>query len=66
VPDLDRLPFPAYDLLPVDRHGRGRRNHPDLAAIELSRGCVGACCFCVLWQQIGRSVGDRPADPIRA
>jgi radical SAM superfamily enzyme YgiQ (UPF0313 family) len=37
--DLDCLPMPAYDLLPVDRYGRGSRNHPDFAAIELGRGC---------------------------
>jgi radical SAM superfamily enzyme YgiQ (UPF0313 family) len=58
LPDLDRLPLPAYDLLPVGRYGRGSRNHPNLAAIELGRGCVGACGFCVLWRQMGRAVGE--------
>jgi anaerobic magnesium-protoporphyrin IX monomethyl ester cyclase len=54
LPDLDRLPIPAYDLLPVERYGCGSRNHPDLAAIELGRGCVGSCSFCVLWRQMGQ------------
>ncbi len=54
IPKLDQLPFPAYDLLPTERYGRGSRNHPDLAAIELGRGCVGSCSFCVLWRQMGR------------
>jgi len=58
-PDLDQLPMPAYDLLPVGRYGRRSRNHPALAAIESSRGCVGACEFCVLWRQMGRHVGNR-------
>jgi tRNA A37 methylthiotransferase MiaB len=58
IPDLDELPFPAYDLLPVDCYGRGSRNHPDLAAIELGRGCVGSCAFCVLWRQMGRYRGS--------
>jgi anaerobic magnesium-protoporphyrin IX monomethyl ester cyclase len=59
LPDLDCLPFPAYDLLPVERYGAGSVNHPDLAAIELSRGCFGSCDFCVLWRQMGRFAGDR-------
>jgi len=54
IPDLDELPFPAYDLLPVSCYGRGSRNHSDLAAIELGRGCVGSCSFCVLWRQMGQ------------
>ena len=56
--DLDRLPRPAYDLLPVERYGRGSRNHPDFAALELGRGCVGSCEFCVLWRQMGRPAGS--------
>ncbi len=59
IADLDSLPFPAYDLLPVERYGRGSRNHPNLAAIELGRGCVGSCDFCVLWRQMGRFVAGR-------
>jgi len=55
--DLDALPMPAYDLLPVSCYGRGSRNHPDLAAIELGRGCFGSCNFCVLWRQMGRYQG---------
>ena len=52
--DLDRLPFPAYDLLPVERYGRTSRHHPALAAIEAGRGCPHSCEFCVLWRQLGR------------
>jgi anaerobic magnesium-protoporphyrin IX monomethyl ester cyclase len=55
IQNLDRLPFPAYDLLPVDHYGQGSRNHPDLAALELSRGCVGSCDFCILWRQMGQT-----------
>ena len=54
VHNLDTLPLPAYDLLPVERYGRGSRNHPDLCAIEASRGCSCGCTFCVLWRQMGR------------
>jgi anaerobic magnesium-protoporphyrin IX monomethyl ester cyclase len=55
IQNLDLLPLPAYDLLPADKYGNGSRNHPDLAAIELSRGCIGSCDFCILWRQMGQS-----------
>jgi anaerobic magnesium-protoporphyrin IX monomethyl ester cyclase len=54
ISDLDALPFPAYDLLPVERYGQGSQNHAGLAAIESSRGCTAVCEFCVLWRQMGR------------
>ena len=66
LPDLDALPLPAYDLLPVERYGAGSVNHPNLAAIELSRGCFGSCDFCVLWRQMGRFSGGRLAPQFRA
>jgi len=65
IADLDRLPYPAYDLLPVASYGRNSRNHPDFGALELSRGCVGSCGFCVLWRQMGRSVGGRMMPQLR-
>jgi radical SAM superfamily enzyme YgiQ (UPF0313 family) len=66
VSDLDALPLPAYDLLPMERYGARSVNHPRLAAIELSRGCFGACDFCVLWRQMGRFAGDRLVPQLRA
>jgi radical SAM superfamily enzyme YgiQ (UPF0313 family) len=63
--DLDRLPYPAYDLLPVARYGRGSRNHPDFGALELGRGCVGSCGFCVLWRQMGRPINGRVVPHLR-
>jgi len=65
VSDLDTLPLPAYDLLPVERYGARGVNHPNLAAIELGRGCFGACDFCVLWRQMGRFAGDRLVPQLR-
>ena len=65
MPDLDGLPFPAYDLLPVARYGARSRNHPRLAAIELGRGCVGSCDFCILWRQMGRVSGGQVTPQLR-
>ena len=63
--DLDALPFPAYDLLPMERYGAHSRNHPRFAAIEASRGCAGACDFCVLWRQMARVDAGSPAPLLR-
>jgi len=65
ISDLDTLPMPAYDLLPVERYGARGVNHPCLAAIELGRGCFGSCDFCVLWRQMGRFAGDRLVPQLR-
>lgn len=65
IPDLDSLPFPAYDLLPVERYGARSVNHPRLAAIESSRGCYGSCDFCILWRQMGQESGGRLAPRLR-
>jgi radical SAM superfamily enzyme YgiQ (UPF0313 family) len=62
---LDSLPFPAYDLLPVDRYGARSVNHPHLAAIELSRGCFGSCDFCILWKQMGQLREGRAVPRLR-
>ncbi len=59
IKNLDDLPMPAWDLLPMHRYGAGSRNHPGLAAMESSRGCFDGCDFCVLWRQMGHFVGDQ-------
>jgi radical SAM superfamily enzyme YgiQ (UPF0313 family) len=63
IDDLDALPFPAYDLLPMDRYGAESRNHRDFVALELSRGCSHRCSFCVLWRQMGRILPSESAGP---
>jgi len=49
IKDLDSLPFPAYDLLPMEKYGKNSTNHKDFAAIEHGRGCTGGCNFCSIW-----------------
>ncbi len=65
IADLDMLPMPAYDHLPVERYGQKSKNHAGLAAIELSRGCSCSCEFCVLWRQMGKTQGNRVVPHLR-
>ena len=44
--DINKLPIPAYDLLPMELYGKNSTNHRDFAAIEHGRGCTGNCDFC--------------------
>jgi anaerobic magnesium-protoporphyrin IX monomethyl ester cyclase len=52
VEDLDKLPFPAIDLLPVDEYFRRKRTYgvitrsPRVLPILTTRGCPSRCTFC--------------------
>jgi len=59
VDDLDRLPLPAYDLLPMELYGRARLLFsPGGTTIHHSRGCAHSCSFCVWWTQMARREVD--------
>lgn len=45
VEDLDRLPMPAIDLLPVERYRSILARHPFVTLVT-SRGCPYRCAFC--------------------
>lgn len=50
VKDLDTLPLPAYDLMPMHRYGTSRYLFsPGGTTIHHSRGCVSKCSFCAWW-----------------
>lgn len=51
VQDLDRLPFPAYDLLDLPKYFAG--NFP-WATIITSRGCPYKCVFCSSSRIVGK------------
>jgi len=54
IDDLDSLPMPALDLMPMDRYGRAKLLFsPGGATLHHSRGCGAACSFCVWWTQMG-------------
>lgn len=54
IKNLDELPIPAYDLLPLREYGKARYLFsPGGITIHHSRGCPANCSFCVCWVQMG-------------
>lgn len=50
IHDLDLLPMPAYDLMPMHLYGKSRYLFsPGGTTIHHSRGCVSKCSFCAWW-----------------
>lgn len=60
ISNLDDLPIPAYDLMPMDEYGKSRfLFSPGGITIHHSRGCISNCSFCVWWVQMAeREVKD--------
>lgn len=54
ISDLDSLPIPAYDLMPMGKYAPFGYLWPVSATIEHSRGCVDNCKFCSLWTFWGK------------
>lgn len=71
IQNLDKLPFPAWDLVPVKKYSYGagfsfiNTNKPVLA-IMASRGCPGQCTFCDSHTLFGRKLRIRSAEIIFA
>ena len=56
IDDLDTLPPPAYDLLPMRLYGTSRYLFsPGGTTIHHSRGCVSNCRFCAWWLQMAEA-----------
>ncbi|MBU1909895.1 MAG: B12-binding domain-containing radical SAM protein, partial [Verrucomicrobia bacterium] len=68
--DLDRFPFPAYDLFPSELYFSNNRGQIKFwkkgatvqrcAPLVWSRGCPNECTFC--WRMMGRTVRFRSMD----
>jgi anaerobic magnesium-protoporphyrin IX monomethyl ester cyclase len=59
VCNLDDLPLPAYDLMPMDAYGKAKFLFSSGGiTIHHSRGCVSNCDFCVWWVQMSESVEE--------
>jgi anaerobic magnesium-protoporphyrin IX monomethyl ester cyclase len=60
IANLDDLPFPAFDLAPMELYGTARYLFsPGGVTIHHSRGCVSQCSFCACWLQMA----ERDDDP---
>ena len=63
IEDLDSLPFPAYDLMPMDRYGTTRYLFsPGGITLHHSRGCVDGCRYCACWLQMAKRAGTEPEE----
>ena len=66
IANLDDLPFPAYDLLPMERYGAARYLFsPGGVTMHHSRGCVDGCAYCACWLQMARRDGEPPGETLR-
>jgi len=54
IEDLNKLPLPAYDLMPMGRYSPFGYLWPQSATLEHSRGCIDKCSFCSLWTFWGK------------
>jgi len=66
IGDLDCLPFPAYNLLPLEKYfSPGIRRYP-FATILTSRGCPYSCSFCVAHTIMARKFRARSPENVLA
>ncbi len=66
IPNLDSLPYPAYDLLPLDRYRpsiQWVKKRPFLM-LYTARGCPFNCTFCASNVNFGRSVRLRSPESV--
>jgi magnesium-protoporphyrin IX monomethyl ester (oxidative) cyclase len=61
IPDLDSLPFPAYDLLPLRKAWRKRVPYANIMA---TRGCPHNCSFCSIHSVMGRRIRRRSIENV--
>lgn len=66
IQDLDSLPFPARDLLPLKKYWTpGVRRYP-FATIMTSRGCPYSCTFCSNFKTQGKQFRFRSPENVLA
>lgn len=61
IEDLDRLPFPAIDLLPLEKLWSAGRRWINMVA---TRGCVYNCNFCSIHTIMGRKIRRRSIENV--
>jgi len=66
IQDLDKLPFPARELLPLDKYWTpGVRRYP-YAIMMTSRGCPYSCTFCSNFRTQGKQFRARSPENVLA
>ncbi len=63
ITNLDDLPFPALDLMPLSKLWHGRRRWINMVA---TRGCLYNCNFCSIHTIMGYSIRRRSVDNVIA
>jgi len=63
IPDLDELPLPAHELLPLDKQRMPMMKGP-FTFIVTSRGCPAGCKYCIKHVSYQNSVRVRSAENI--
>ena len=59
IKNLDSIPMPAYDLMPMHLYGTSRYLFsPGGTTIHHSRGCTSKCAFCAWWTQMAERTYD--------
>ncbi|UCD07269.1 MAG: cobalamin-dependent protein [Candidatus Aenigmatarchaeota archaeon] len=61
IDDLDSIPIPAYDQLPMNLYKMGKEKY---VAIITSRGCPFGCIFCSSSRLMGKRYRERSAKSI--
>ena len=66
VADLDELPFPAYDLLPMESYSTPFSKPGRVTSMVTSRGCPYPCTFCDAFVVHGRKYRAQSAERVVA
>lgn len=61
VSNLDKLPFPAFDLLHLEKAWEKQVPYANIMA---TRGCPHKCCFCSIHSVMGRKIRRRSIENI--
>ncbi len=64
IADLDSIPFPARQLLPMNRYQTIHTGRKRFATLITSRGCPGKCMFC--FRPFGRNLRYRSLENVMA
>lgn len=64
ITDLDALPLPAYDLLPMEKYSAVGLEQP-FSIMMTSRGCPFGCIFCLKAMAPGKYLAQTPERTVR-